>query len=151
MHTMKYKFRKDQEKDGQQSAASLNRRRFFKKGGLLVGLVSAFSLTPFSWAHADTYSTNPVQVSDLTGSSAEKYLQATLTSRDYLQFKQHLAQQYPNTFTVQETAPVVVLVQDSSAKLISVHIPVQGGAGQSFFAATLQADTATSLTTRNGL
>lgn len=140
------------DKDEHKQSFALSRRQIFAKGGLLAGILSALSFTPFSWAEAATrVSQDPIQVSDLTGAKATKYVQATLTSADYLQFKRQFAQQYAGTFTIQESRARVTQIKTASDQVVIVRLPIQGGAGYSFYAATFQPNTTTPLSRRTGL
>ncbi len=132
--------------------SQISRRQLFKKGGMLAGAISALSLTPFSWVEASAQAAiDDIQVIDLTGTRADKYVRATINSAEYQQFSTDLNTQYSNTFTVREDSPVVVLFKMPLEQIVSVHIPIQGGAGHSFFAATLQEHSASLIATRSGV
>lgn len=143
----------DQERDGQKSNALLNRRRLFKKGGWLVGMISALSLTPFSPAHAASFSSSDTspQVEQLNKSDAQKYVSAVISSLQYQQFKQQTQSQYAGTFTSQEQNAVAWSITTSQSTFIAVRIPIDGGAGHSCYIANFSTTTTTIAGTKSML
>jgi len=138
----------------QKQAKSLKgRRSFLKKGGLLAAFTSVVSLTPFAPVHAATSSSQAAQTAliRLTGKEAAQYVKPVLASESYQQFLRQLTQQHPGIFSVQEQVVSVLLAKNAQEQLVSVRIPVEGGAGHSFYSAVFQAGSTAITMTRTGV
>ncbi len=133
----------------------MNRRRVLKLGGLTAGVAavaSAFKLTPFSPIHAASpAASHSVKIASLEGVQGRHYIQAVLASMAYQHFQQQLHQNHPGVFTLQEHAISVVTITSTLEEVVSVRVPIAGGAGHSFYVATFQPSTSAIIETRSGL
>ncbi len=133
----------------------MNRRRVLKLGGLTAGVAavtSAFKLTPFSPIHAASpAASHSVKIASLEGVQGRHYIQAVLASMAYQHFQQQLHQKHPGVFTLQEHAISVVTITSTLEEVVSVRVPIAGGAGHSFYVATFQPSTSAIIETRSGL
>jgi hypothetical protein len=96
-------------------------------------------------------SSSEVSVSPLDGADAERYVQAVLASADYEQFRNELGQEKGQTFTPQEREATALRIESGLEQEVSVHVPISGGAGQSFYGAILDPDTAAVRRTVSGV
>ncbi len=119
------------------TAKKVNRRRFLRRGSFIAGLTavgSVFSLTPFSSAHAAETSAQEVPMTQvLQDAQARQYTQAVIASPTYQQFQQKLHQVYAGDLAIQEQNVVAFLITSQQNKFVSVHVPIQGGAGYSSY------------------
>jgi hypothetical protein len=138
-----------------QNAAKDVSRRLLKRGSLATGLTivaSAFSLVPFSLAHAATTApANVPQITIVEGHEATGYIQQVLRSHGYQLFKQQVLQNYTGVLSIQEQASAVFHLVDSQNALIAVRIPVSGGEGHSYYVATFLPGTQSIIQTQSAL
>jgi hypothetical protein len=107
-------------------------------------------MTSTSSSGSDAGSRN-VNISPLEGADGERYVQAVVSSADYERFRNALSQERGQTFTLQEQEAVALRVESGEQQVVSVHVPIAGGAGDSFYGAVLDADSAAVRNSLSGL
>ena len=132
------------------------RHRFLPRRGFLAGITAfaaTFTLTPFSPTHAAPFSSLKAlaQVNRLNESDAQKYISAVVSSSQYQQFKQQTQSQYAGIFTFQEQNAVAWAITTSQSTSTAVRIPIDGGAGKSFYIANFSTASMTIADTQSGL
>jgi len=147
----------DVQKSGTGGASNrrMNRRHVLKLGGLAAGVTAvaaAFRLTPFSPTHAASPAApHSLQAASLEGAQGQHYIQTVLASADYQRFQQQLHQKHPGVFTPQEHAASVIAITSTLEEVVSVRVPIAGGAGHSFYTAAFQGATSAIIETRSGV
>jgi hypothetical protein len=92
-----------------------------------------------------------IHIVTLDAADAERYIQAALTSPDYERFREQLHREKAQVFTPQENEASTLRVESEQERRVAVHVPIIGGAGSSFYAAFLNADSAAALSSSSGL
>ena len=145
----------DPQKDNNQAENTTSRRRFLKQGSLaaaFAAVASTFGLTPFSPALAATNSSQGTpQITQLTGSVAQGYIDQVLTSSDYQRFQQQVQHDYAGVLTIQEHATTAQSIVDNQSRWVVVRVPIAGGEGHSYYAALFQEGSSTIVQTQSGL
>jgi hypothetical protein len=144
----------EEKKDVSGNSKGVSRRNILKRGGLATGLTmlaSAFSLAPFSPAQAATTPASDLQVTDVEGQEATRYLQQVLKSQDYQHFGHLVQREYAGILSIQEHASSVLRITDKQNTLIIVRIPVAGGEGHSHYVATFLPGSFSILQTQSAL
>src|ERR1019366_1252507 len=117
----------------------IGRRRFFQRGGFLAGLTAAaatFSLVPFTPAYADTV--DELNVKELKGTEAERYIREAIDSPNYQLFRQKINQGQNETLSILEHAAVALVVSSSQGSIVIARIPITGGLGYSAYGVAFQ-------------
>lgn len=147
----------EDEKKEQSNKNSMNRRNLLKKGAFFGGvsaLISALGITPFT-AHAATTTSGQgnllPQIVPLNAAEKKQYIGMTLASPDYQSFQTQQHSHLQQGFNLSEKDTSAVLVVNGTEKMVVVHVPILGGAGNSYYGEQIQYGTSTVISTMAGL
>jgi hypothetical protein len=147
----------EDEKGNERRPDDLGRRKLLKRGVILAGasaLASALGLTPFV-GHADAVSSGEgsptVKVVELSAAEQKRYIGLTLASSHYRAHRQQQQSRLSQGFSIAESKAEARLLDDGTTKTVVVRIPIEGGAGYSYYAESYQYQTSNLLDTMAGL